>query len=173
MTSIRAREREATEQTIAKRFLELFNRLRSTQYRYVGPIEHDPPDVRCQDPAGRILDLEITRLEDFRGQDLKWLGGRGEKPKGRWGTGARGFSQDTLDSLVSSLRKKLRIQCGPQTALVFYQISPLWASDAWEGARPVVAKELRSTASLFLEGIWVVCAACDGDGHALVRLDQA
>jgi hypothetical protein len=68
-------EDQQIERATAEGFLLLFNQQFGADYEIVEI--GDTPDVRCQDPNGRALNLEITLTED-RQRDIQAALGRSD-----------------------------------------------------------------------------------------------
>ncbi len=137
------------ERSTADAFLGAYNARTGKQFTI---IEHsDSPDFRCRDNnTGELLDLEITLLEDVRG-DAQYRLARGSKQ------GVRCFNQDTLSLFNERLLDKCLKDYGAHAALVLRQVAPLWTTSDWEmyldDFQALIPPERRKT---FTKGIWVL-----------------
>lgn len=150
-------EKKRIEETTANLFLDLYNEKFGTHLE----IDYlsDAPDVVCIDRTDdKVLNLEISLIEDLLG-DVKHILGRGPKPKSPvTGTTVVSFTEDAVERLNKSLEDKLLSSYGSSTALVLRQVSPLWEPHEWS----MVADEIRDKVLAgrernFSAGVWIIC----------------
>ena len=150
-------EKKQIEEATANLFLKLYNK------RFDATFEidqlGDTPDVVCSEPStGRILNLEISLIEDLPG-DIPYALGKGPKPLSpTTGSTVVSFTDDSVEQLRNSLEKKLLSSYGADTALVLRQVSPLWEPKEWA----LVAESFRQSVlqgreSNFGAGVWIIC----------------
>jgi hypothetical protein len=61
-------------------------------------------------------------------------------------------------NLVKALNKKLQSAYGTRTALVLYQVSPLWGSEEWAVIADLIReKVIRGKEGPYGAGIWMIC----------------
>ena len=121
-------EKRSIERGTAEGFLGLYNQFFSTDFKITEMS--DAPDVRCSDPHGNLLDLEITSTEDRPG-DIKALLGRSNArtlealrahvervAQGKEKPQFSSLSDEVTDHLVDRLKSKMQNDYGPNAALV-------------------------------------------------------
>jgi hypothetical protein len=164
-------EKKAIEKATAEGFLKLYNQDMDTSYRIA---EHsDSPDIRCEDTTGNRMNLEITLTEDRPG-DIQALLGRSdhlsqEASKARYEEVRQGkrnifectrcLSGNVMAMIMERIRRKLRSDYGPNTALVIRDTSRLdWDWD-------VVVEDVKNTLNLtnnpYDKGIWIISNSKD------------
>lgn len=149
-------EKKLIERKTAEIFLDLYNPIKGTLFeiKYIG----EAPDVTCIDrKTGKILNLEITLLENIHG-DIAHELGRGKKPiSPTTGTTAIDFKQDVVPIIRERLESKLLASYGENTALVIRQVSILWERMEWDWITPSIRKLLNGKEDNYGKGIWVIC----------------
>lgn len=150
-------EKQLIEKATAELFLKIYNAKFGTSFQ-IQELS-DTPDVVCFDEKRKkILNLEISLLEDLPG-DVGYQLGRGREPNSpTTGTTVKSFYDDSLKQLQKSLENKLRSSYDSNTALVHRQESPLWKPKEWE----VVAHRFRNgvlsdNENNYGQGIWIIC----------------
>lgn len=160
-------EKQAIEKETAEGFLVLYNQLQGTDFRIVAMS--DAPDVRCKDPHGKTLNLEITSTQDRPG-DIKAILGRSnsrslESLRAHNERVARGekqcrvssLSNEVIDQLVKRLRDKMMNDYGLNAALVVRDTSGVdWD---WDNVISVIRSQLGFTKYPFRQGIWILSRA--------------
>lgn len=151
-------EKQKIEKATAEKFLDLYNKRCSTNFRIVEL--GDTPDVKCKDQStGEELFLEITLLEDWEG-DIQALLGRGQRRTTSSNTGlsAISFEQDTLAKLKKCLENKLTANYGPNTALVIRQVSILWSGQSYQRySKQILSEVFRGREGNYEAGVWILC----------------
>jgi hypothetical protein len=145
------------EKKITQIFLDLYN-LR-TGRRFQIQKMSDTPDATCVDVlTNEILELEITRFEDLEGQ-ISYLKGVQQPPVSPT-TGSSTYTRpDVVNHFVDKLSEKLQSSYGTHTALVFYQVSPLWNSEEWAAITELIKSSvIRGKEGCFGAGIWMICS---------------
>ena len=157
-------EKQAIEKATGEGFLDLYNRLQSTDFRIVEMS--DAPDVRCMDSLGKTLNLEITTTEDRPG-DIKAVLGRSNSRSLEALRVARGEEQPQFsslsgtvsDQLVGRLQNKMMNDYGSNAALVVQDTSGVdWD---WDYVIPTIRSRLDLKKNPFSQGIWVLSRAKD------------
>lgn len=162
-------EKQAIEKATAEGFLNLYNKLRCTDFQITEMS--DAPDVRCIDSLGNALNLEITMTEDRPG-DIKAILGRSNDRspealrihlarvvRGEERPHFSSLSDEVSDQLVERLQSKMKNDYGSNVALVVRDTSGVdWD---WNGVISVIHSQLDLTKNPFSEGIWVWSRAKD------------
>ena len=150
-------EKERIQEATARLFLSLYNEQFTSSFEI--DSLGDTPDVVCIEASSkRILNLEISLIEDLPG-DIQYVLGRGSKPTSpTTGSTAVSFFEDSAVQLRASLEKKLLSSYGANTALVLRQVSLLWEPMEWAS----VADDFRQTVlrgreKNFGAGVWIIC----------------
>jgi hypothetical protein len=119
----------------------------------------EPEDVICVDTNTKdLLKLQITILTDLEG-DIPYLKGLKGKPISPT-TGSHALSiNDMKCQLNKILHKKLMSDLGDNTALVIYQISPIWEIMEWRILSNILREEryFHGKEHLYDAGVWIVC----------------
>ena len=150
-------EKKNIEKATAQLFLNLYNNMMSTNYdiQKLG----DTPDVICKDTnTGRVLELEITLLQDVQG-DVAYVLGRGQKPiSPTTKSTVVSFNDDTATQLDTILGKKLLSSYGANAALVIRQVSPLWEPKEWTILAPKFRQKfLKGKQENYGMSVWIIC----------------
>jgi hypothetical protein len=145
-----------TEGHIAQLFLDLYNL--KTSHHYLIKELGDAPDVTCVDYITKeLLELEITRFEDIEGQ-IPYLKGVQQPPVSPTTGYATYTLSDVINHFIKKLGEKLLSSYGTRTALVFYQISPLWGSEEWAANTELVRSSIiKGQEACYGAGIWMIC----------------
>ena len=157
-------EKQKIERASGEGFLRLYNTLFNTDFH----IEAlgDAPNVRCQDPKGEELNLEITLTED-RPRDIQAALGRSnhksleaakehnkrvaageEKPE------FSSMSGNVLDQVADRIKAKQLKSYGANTALVIRDTSGVdWD---WEYVIEDLKQKIGCAQNPFDKGIWIL-----------------
>jgi len=157
-------EKQKIERASAEGFLRLYNTHFNTDFH----IEAlgDAPDVRCQDPKGEELNLEITLTED-RPRDIQAALGRSNhkspevaaEHNKRVAAGEEklefsSMSGNVLDQVADRIKAKQLKSYGANTALVIRDTSG--ADWDWEYVIEDLKQKIGCAQNPFDKGIWIL-----------------
>jgi len=152
-----ALDKRDTERLVAQEFLDLYNSRFGTKYEIA--VHGDSPDFQCTDPkTGKLLNLEVTLLEELPGFIDSALTGRPRPVSPYTGTEAISFRDEGFPLVEEQIRKKLQSAYGPSTALVLKHVTPFWGERDWRHFRTLRGQDLFADVKRrYGAGIWSVC----------------
>jgi hypothetical protein len=150
-------EKQLIEKATAEGFLLLYNHAFKADFRIDAiAADGEVPDVRCSDPSGNFLNLEITMTEDRDRDIAAQLGRSKHRDFANFGPSqeASGLSGNVFDQIVKRILDKTAKDYGREVALVIRDASGAdWDWDMMGGA---FAARLRGCRSPFEKGIWII-----------------
>ena len=149
--------RKKIERASASLFLNLYN---ERFHKNIEIIElRDSPDIYCKDlKTYEEMYLEITLIEDLKGE-IAYMLGRGQKPISPvTGSSVRSFFDDVVPILIDRIKDKTQSYYGKNTALVIRQTSPLWEPKEWKIVKDKIISTVGSISERnYGKGIWIIC----------------
>ncbi|GEM_PF-1828077 len=149
-------EKQRIEYATATAFLHHYNEMRDKHFKVVKL--GDFPDVHCKDTlTDESLKLEVTLIEDRLG-DIKYVLGRRTIPDEILLSKTIDFAADVIPRLIERLKDKLLSSYGADTALLIYQVSPLWTAADWQRNVSKIQYEIfTGKESNYGRGVWIIC----------------
>ena len=145
-------EKKAIELATIHSFLGLYNHIMITTYKVA--LHSDNPDFICSDSEGSILQVDVTLTESAKGDIKARLGRSNHKNVKKMKVSSKSLQDNTIEIVLTCIRKKLLKRYGPNTALVVRDTCPLDLN--WDLFLYQISKVLGNEYNPYDKGVWII-----------------